>query len=102
MAIVERIVEKQFRTQRRLLEAIIRDEDGMRGALLFWNAHQYYHRVLEVGKMFVITGVPELDRLGRVTFTHPQLERVEEEERALLQRGIYPSTALPTPCDRAG
>lgn len=90
VAIVERIVEKQFRTQRRLLEAIIRDEDGMRGALLFWNAHQYYHRVLEVGKMFVITGVPDLDRLGRVTFTHPQLERVEEEERALLQRGILP------------
>lgn len=90
VATVERVVEKQFRTQRRLLEAIIRDEDGMRGALLFWNAHQYYHHVLEVGRMFVITGVPELDRFGRVTFTHPQLERIEEEEHALLQQGILP------------
>ncbi|MCS7000338.1 MAG: ATP-dependent DNA helicase RecG [Bacteroidota bacterium] len=90
IATVERIMEKQFASRRRLLEAIIRDDDGTRGALLFWNAHEYYRRILQPGASYIITGVPELDRLRRITFTHPQLERIEEEEHVLLEHGILP------------
>jgi ATP-dependent DNA helicase RecG len=87
---VERVHEKQLRNNRVLLEATIADAEGMRGALLFWNGHQYYRRVLVEGKQFVVTGVPELDRYNRVQFTHPQLEPVDDEDRTLLASGILP------------
>ncbi|GBD05057.1 ATP-dependent DNA helicase RecG [bacterium HR20] len=87
---IERIVEKRFRSQRTLLEAIIRDDTGAYGALHFWNGHQYYRRALSVGKRYIVTGVPELDRLHRVTFTHPQVEPVEDDDDAALAQGILP------------
>ncbi|MCX7929438.1 MAG: ATP-dependent DNA helicase RecG [Chlorobi bacterium] len=90
IATVERVTLKKLRNHRALLEAIISDEEGTRGVLLFWNAHEYYRRVLVEGRQYVVTGVPELDRLQRIVFTHPQLEPLEDEERALLQHGILP------------
>ncbi|GIV56991.1 MAG: ATP-dependent DNA helicase RecG [Candidatus Kapaibacterium sp.] len=99
---VERIAEKRFRSQRTLLEAIIRDETGTYGALHFWNGHQYYRRVLSIGKRYIITGVPELDRLRRVTFTHPQLEPVEEDDDATLAQGILPLYRLTEPMRSRG
>lgn len=87
---VKRIAERRFRSQRLLLEAIIRDDTGAHGVLHFWNAHQYYRRVLSIGKRYIITGVPELDRLHRVIFTHPQLETVEDDDDAVLAHGILP------------
>lgn len=90
LATVEQIRLRQFRNNRVLLEAIIADADQMKGALLFWNAHQYYTRVLVEGAQYIVTGVPALDRYGRITFTHPQLERIEEEEQAMLEHGILP------------
>ncbi len=90
LATVEHVRERQLRNRRVLLEATITDAGGTKGALLFWNAHPYYRRVLVEGAQYIITGVPELDRYNRVTFTHPQLERVEQEDQALLEHGILP------------
>ncbi len=90
LATVEHVRERQLRNRRVLLEATITDAGGTKGALLFWNAHPYYRRVLVEGAQFIITGVPELDRYNRVTFTHPQLERVEQEDQAMLEHGILP------------
>ncbi len=87
---VERIVEKQLRSRRTLLEAIVRDDAGAIGVLLFWNGHEYYRRVLSVGNRYIVTGVPELDRFRRVSFTHPHLEPVEAEDDAVLATGILP------------
>jgi len=87
---VERIVEKQLRSRRTLLEAIVRDDAGAMGVLLFWNGHEYYRRVLSVGNRYIVTGVPELDRFRRVSFTHPHLEPVEAEDDAVLATGILP------------
>ncbi|MCX8052061.1 MAG: ATP-dependent DNA helicase RecG [Chlorobi bacterium] len=90
VATVERVTLKQLRNNRALLQARIRDDEGTAGELLFWNAHEYYRRVLVEGKQYVVTGVPELNRLGLVAFTHPQLEPIDEEERSMLQQGILP------------
>ena len=97
IATVSEVAEKTVGRGRKMLTATISDSSPTTARLTFWNAIGYFKKVLQPGATFVISGTPEFDsRWNQLTFVHPELERIDEEEIASFEGGgilpKYPMT----------
>lgn len=107
VTIVVGIVSMQQRTYGRgksMLTVTVADGSGTTAQVVFWNMVEYYKKVLEPGRYVVISGRPEYDqRWGRLTFSHPELERVDDEDVAGYRAGaILPKYTLTQGMRNAG
>jgi ATP-dependent DNA helicase RecG len=95
--------ERRIGKRRSMLTATISDWTAT-AHLVFFNAVGYFRSVLEPGKTFLVSGKPTFDgRWNRLTFTHPELERVDEEdEHQLAESGILPTYPLTQGMRQAG
>ncbi|MCX7736720.1 MAG: ATP-dependent DNA helicase RecG [Candidatus Kapabacteria bacterium] len=89
------IQEKQYGKNRKMLICNIQDETA--GAkIIFWNRIEYYSRSFKEGDLVAISGKPELDIKGTITFHHPELTKLDESEEVDFSKGIllpiYPLT----------
>ena len=90
---VQHVDERTIGRNRKMLVATVSDESGVQARMVFWNAIQYFGRVLSAGGTFLVSGVPEYDaRFNQVTFTHPDLERIVEEDQTQLASGSVLAT----------
>ena len=90
---VQHVGERTIGRNRKMLVATVSDESGVQARMVFWNAIQYFGRVLSAGGTFLVSGVPEYDaRFNQVTFTHPDLERIAEEDQEQLASGTVLAT----------
>lgn len=97
IATVSDVTEKTVGRGRKMLTATIADSSPKTARLTFWNAIGYFKKVLQPGATFVVSGTPEYDsRWNQLTFVHPELERIDEEEVASFEGGgilpKYPMT----------
>lgn len=88
VATVIRVAERTFGRSRSMLRVTVAEASGANAALVFWNGVGYFKKVVVVGQKFIISGVPEIDsRTHELTFTHPELERVEDDDEENIAKG---------------
>jgi len=97
IATVVDVAEKTVGRGRSMLTATVADSSPKTARLVFWNAIGYFKKVLQPGATFVVSGLPEYDsRWNQLTFSHPELERIDAEEIASFEGGgvlpKYPMT----------
>lgn len=100
VAIVATVTSAQERVVgrgRKMFTASISDGSGASAQLIFWNAINYFSRIIKVGDTVAVSGIPEYDpRWNQLTFTHPEVERVDEEDIERYRQGAilpkYPMT----------
>lgn len=95
IARISTVQEKQYAKNRRMLIYKIQDETAT-AKVIFWNRIDYYSRSFKEGDLIVLSGKPELDLNGSVTFHHPELTKLDETEEIDYSKGvllpIYPLT----------
>lgn len=95
IARISSIQEKQYAKNRWMLIFKIRDESAS-AKIIFWNRIDYYSRSFNEGDLIVLSGKPELDLKGTITFHHPELTKLDETEEVDYSKGvllpIYPLT----------
>ncbi len=89
LSVAERVVGKH----RRMLQAVVTDDSGTTARLVFWNAVNYFRTIVVPGAKFMVSGVPEFDaRWNQLTFTHPELEKIDDEDVERISSGIVLAT----------
>lgn len=81
--------EGRYGRGKSMLTVTVGDGSGVTAQVVFWNMVEYYKRVLEPGRYVVISGRPEFDpRWKRLSFTHPELERIDDDDVAGYRAGV--------------
>lgn len=95
--------EHQFGKGRRMLIATFSDGSGINANIIFWNFVDYYKKTLRAEELYAISGKPDLDKHGKVTFSHPEIERIEPEDEELYKAGkILPKYTITQAMKNAG
>jgi ATP-dependent DNA helicase RecG len=79
------------RSQRRILEGVLRDDTGLL-ALTWFHQVTYFHRRFEVGQRCLVHGKVESGPTGQKRMVHPEIETGSDLEA----QGILPVYAKPT------
>lgn len=89
VATVVSVREQTLGKGRKVLKASISDGSGASATLMFWSYAEYYKRTLKVGDSYVVSGRPDYDaKWNQLSFHHPELERIDEEEHEQFRAGV--------------
>ncbi len=95
VASISRVNEKKVGRNRRMLELSLEDGSGGSARIIFWNQVNYLAKIYSEGDLLAISGKPEIDRYGMVSFHHPEIEKIDEEDAELYRSGkILPKYPL--------
>jgi ATP-dependent DNA helicase RecG len=93
VTVIVKVINKNERTfgkNKKMLELIISDDSGT-ARIIFWNFIAYYAKTLNKDDNLIVSGKAEIDKYGKITFTHPEIEKFDEEdEKTLRTGGILP------------
>ncbi|MFC2130758.1 ATP-dependent DNA helicase RecG [Bacteroidota bacterium] len=78
--------ERKFGKNRKMLELVLSDDTG-KASIIFWSYTEYYSKTYKIGDRLVISGRAELDKYGKISFNHPEIERFDEEDEKLYRAG---------------
>ncbi len=93
---IEKISEKTYGFNKKLIVYIISDGSGEKAKITFFNRIQYYSKDFNVGDWLIVNGIPDSDKYFDVNFTHPEIEKIDEEDTEIYERGgIIPKYKLP-------
>jgi len=87
--IIARIVDKKehkWGRNKKMLKFKLSDETGTAN-IVFWNFADYYNKIYEVNEQIVVSGRPVLDDYGKIVFTHPEIEKFDDEDEKLYRAG---------------
>lgn len=79
--------EHSYGKGRKMLIGSFSDGSGAQANIIFFNFVEYFRKVLKTDGLFAVSGKPELDKFGKVTFSHPDIERIEQEDVDLYSAG---------------
>jgi ATP-dependent DNA helicase RecG len=96
IAQIEKISEKKYGLNKKLLVFILSDGSGEKAKITFFNRIQYFLKSFQVGDWLIVSGIPDNDKYYDVNFTHPEIEKIDEEDTEIYKRGgILPKYKLP-------
>ncbi|HKB85542.1 MAG TPA: ATP-dependent DNA helicase RecG, partial [Ignavibacteriaceae bacterium] len=72
-------IEKRYFARKGLLKVQFRDSTGFFECIWFQGI-KYFENVFNIGDIFAISGKPVLSKYGNLQFTHPDFDRISEEE----------------------
>jgi ATP-dependent DNA helicase RecG len=99
----ESIQERSLRKGKSMLVVSVSDGSGVPAELVFWNYTSYYKKTITTGQLYAVSGSAEISSFGRVTFTHPEIEPLEEEDSLLYEQGrILPKYRITQAMKNAG
>ncbi|MFM8473124.1 MAG: ATP-dependent DNA helicase RecG, partial [Candidatus Kapaibacterium sp.] len=99
----ESIQERSLRRGKSMLVVSVNDRSGVPAELVFWNYAGYYKKTLKTGQLYAVSGSAELSSYGRITFTHPEIEVLEDEDTLLYEQGrILPKYRITQAMKNAG
>lgn len=95
--------EHTFSGGRRMLSFILSDDSGATAKIIFWNMIQYFGKVYSEGDFVSISGKPDVDGSGYISFSHPEMELISPEDADLYRSGsILPKYPLTQQLRTAG
>jgi ATP-dependent DNA helicase RecG len=75
----------EMRNGRKRLIMRVYDATG-EATLVFFQAAQYFIKAFQMGDLLAVSGAPEIFN-GALQWTHPEMEKIEEEEAGLIHSG---------------
>ena len=72
-------IEQRYFARKGLLKVQFRDSTGFFECIWFQGI-KYFENVFNIGDIFAISGKPVLSKYGNLQFTHPDFDRISEEE----------------------
>ncbi len=103
VARVQQVQERVFGGSRKMLIVSLVDDSRASADVVFWSYTDYYKKVLKADQLYAVSGKAELNRFGRVTFNHPELEAIESEDEELYRQGrILPKYRISQAMKNAG
>ncbi len=88
---------------RKLLSITLTDGSNTPAKLVFFNMVEYFDKIYSVDSVLVVSGMPELDPKGMLTFSHPEIEIIEQEEAEEYSSGkILPKYRISEKMRRSG
>jgi ATP-dependent DNA helicase RecG len=104
--VVGKVISKkvgELRNRRKILNLVISDGSGVNCKVVFFNRAEYFDKSIQEEQYLVVSGYPENDKFFDVSFVHPELEIIDEEDKDLYQKGgILPKYKLPETFLHAG
>ncbi len=104
--IVARIVAKEIREfgkAKKMLSISLSDNSGGSAKIIFWNSVKYFDKIYHKGQLLAVSGKAELDRYNLISFTHPDIDVIDEEDASLYSKGaILPKYKLSDALRKAG
>ncbi len=98
LTVIAEVVEKEKVRlgKKELLKVQFRDETGFFECVWF-QAVKYFYTVFNEGSIFAVSGKPNLSKYGNLQFTHPDYDRItEDESKKFLNTGkIIPFYRIP-------
>lgn len=88
--IFARITDKSLKTLGRnktLFTLKIKDEFGDFAKINFWRKTKYFERTYQVGMFLIVSGKADVDKFG-ISFTHPDIDIITEEDKELYNTGV--------------
>lgn len=104
ITIVGKVIQKKIHSygkNRQMLKVTVTDFSNARADILFWNYIDYYDRHINYHDYLAISGRPQLER-NIITFHHPDIEHIEQDEETYLKGTILPVYKLTLSLKRAG
>ncbi len=71
---------------RTMLKVNIRDNTGTAN-IIFWNRTQYFEKIYQSGQLIAVSGKPEIDKYGVLSFSHPDIDIIDSEDEKLYHKG---------------
>jgi len=106
VTLVCKIVSKHtniIRGSRKMLLITISDNSRNFGKIIFWNRAEYFDKAYSIGQILAVSGKPELNARDEVTFSHPEIDIIEEDDIDEYKSGvIIPKYKLTEDMRRAG
>ncbi len=87
VARVQSIQERVFGRGRKMLVVQLVDDSRATADIVFWSYTDYYKKTLKQDQLYAVSGKAELNRFGRVTFNHPEIEAIEGDDEELYRQG---------------
>jgi ATP-dependent DNA helicase RecG len=97
LTILAKVVDKEKRVfgRKELMKVQFRDETGFFECVWFQGV-KYFYSVFNEGEYFAVSGKPVLSKYGNLQFTHPDFDRITEDESLRLNTGkIIPFYRIP-------
>lgn len=96
VSIIGKITYKQILnfSKKEMLKLTISDGSDS-CSIIFWNRAQFFGKVYSIGELLLISGVPELDDYKQLSFTHPDIDKIDKEDEDNFHLGkILPKYSL--------
>lgn len=97
VSVVGRVIGYKVHTfgkRRQLLVVEISDGSGGHAYINFWNYTDFFKKMYPVGELLSVTGRPVLDKYNKISFNHPSIEKMDDEDESQFKSGgilpIYP------------
>ncbi len=97
LTIIAKVEDKEKRrfNRRELMKVQFRDATGFFECVWFHGA-KYFYDVFKEGDHFAVSGKPTISNYGNLQFTHPDFDRLSEDESKMLNTGkIIPFYRIP-------
>ena len=84
---VAAIKENRYGAKRQMLKLILNDGSGASAGIIFWNRVNYFKSFFKTGMVLAVSGKPQLDNFNSITFVHPEIEVIDEEDQNIYKSG---------------
>ena len=92
VSVNERVVGRA----KKMISVLVADGSGAKAKLIFWNYLDYYRKLFTTAETVVVSGTYDYEeRFGEISFTHPEVERIDPDDLLRYQQGaILPKYTL--------
>ena len=87
VAFVSSVNERQIGKGKKMLKLIIEDGSSGKAEIIFWSYVDFYKKKYKPGMQITISGKPEINRYGIISFHHPEIELFDERDKELYTQG---------------
>jgi ATP-dependent DNA helicase RecG len=97
LTVIAKVEDKEKRrfNRKEIMKIQFRDSTGFFECIWFQGA-KYFYDVFKEGDYFAVSGKPQISNYGNLQFTHPDFDRLSEDESKMLNTGkIIPFYRIP-------
>jgi len=87
VAVISDVREHVFGKNKKILTLTLSDGSGVNAQIVFWQFHDFYKKNYPVDHVVAVTGKPEIDKWGKISFHHPDIEKIDEEDEVEYNAG---------------
>ena len=90
ITIIGRIIsinEHSFGKSRKMLKIVLNDGSGISANIIFWNRINFFKSYYKTGMVLAVSGKPQQDKFNSITYTHPEIDVIDEEEEDIYKAG---------------